>query len=113
MNDNQNINCPTIRLKVKGKARKVNPEEIVLINADSNYSTLHLIDSTAVFTSRTLKYWTSQLPDTHFTRVHASYLINRLEIKSVTKRNRTINMANGMMVSVSRKFKLNDLQIQS
>ncbi|MBK8054624.1 MAG: LytTR family transcriptional regulator [Saprospiraceae bacterium] len=113
MNEKQDIISPAIRLRIKGKARKVKPEEIVLINAESNYSTLHLSDCTTVFTSRTLKYWSSQLPDNHFTRVHASFLINRLEIRSITKRNRTINMANGMMVSVSRKFKFNTLQIQS
>ena len=56
--------------------------DIVYGEADSNYTTLHLVDGKKITVSKTLKEFENILPETDFCRIHHSTLVN---IAHVTK----------------------------
>ena len=56
--------------------------DIVYCEADSNYTTLHLVDNKKITISKTLKEFENILPETDFCRIHHSTLVN---IAHVTK----------------------------
>ena len=51
-------------------------EDIVRLEADSNYSYLHKSDGTKVYAAKTLKYFENLLPSDKFFRPHQSHIVN-------------------------------------
>jgi two-component system LytT family response regulator len=65
-----------IILKTLENIYLVKVNEIVYIESDSRYSTIHLISGEKVMVSQVLKYYQEMLEEFGFYRVHRSYLIN-------------------------------------
>ena len=84
-------------------------KDIIFIKSESNYSYFHLKDGKSMLTSKTLKYWCEKIQHPNFIRVHASYLINKSEIKEIIKRTAKITMSNGLQASYSRSFDIKTL----
>lgn len=91
--------------KTKYALQNLNPDEILYIKSDSNYSTIffYLSDHWKLFTSRTLKYWGENLAGDMFVKVHNSYLINKTKIAAINKTKRVILMKEGSIIPYSRK----------
>ena len=87
--------------------RKTYPqsEEIVYLEAQINYTILHLIDGRKIVSSTTLKYHEADSCLDGFLRVHRSYLINPDFIKTIVKgRTKTIaQLLDGKEIEVSRR----------
>ena len=71
-----------IVISAAGKSRYIKVSEIVMIKAESNYSTIHLQDGSQILTSKTLKYWEEKCNASQLYRVHKSYVINTRMIDS-------------------------------
>ena len=60
-----------------GSRTFLEPNEILMIKADVNYSSIYLIDGNVKYSSTTLGQLQKRLANTgYFSRVHNSYLIN-------------------------------------
>lgn len=85
-----------------------NITEIVLFEANSNYTYLHFYDGKKVLASRTLKEFEELLPEETFFRPHHSHIVNINYISRYIKgEGGQIVLSNGMTVDVSRRKKMN------
>lgn len=78
-----------------GHSRFIKVSDIVMIKAESNYSTLFLVDGSHLFTSKTVKYWTEKCNANFLYRVHKSYLINARMIESFEPSSMTLKLKGG------------------
>lgn len=67
----------------------VNPNKILYCQADSNYSSVTLVNGKKITLSKTLKYIDELLPKTNFHRIHKSYLVN---LNHVVRFNKTVDL---------------------
>lgn len=80
--------------------------EIIHLEANSNYTIIHFSGKPKITASKTLKEFEEILPDTVFFRIHHSHLINLSYIKRYIKGDGgQIELQNGNMVDVSRRKK--------
>jgi two-component system, LytTR family, response regulator len=79
---------------------------IIYLEANSNYTNIHLINKTKITASKTLKEFEELLPEDIFFRTHHSYLINLNFIKRYIKGDGgQIELQNGAYVDVARRKK--------
>ncbi len=88
-----------IHVKQHGNTRILNFREILFVEGDGPYSKFHLKNE-VITTSRTLKSVLIDLGDT-FTRIHKTYAVNQLYIKSFNSNQLLLN--NDRCLPVSRK----------
>jgi two-component system LytT family response regulator len=80
--------------------------EIIYFKSDGNYSTLFLTSNRKIVASKTLKYFSGNLPVNRFIRVHKSYLVNVHHIKRYVKTDGgELIMDNNDILPVSRSFR--------
>lgn len=93
-----------IFIKSKKCNRMVNIIDIVMVKAESNYSTICLINGDTIFTSKTLKYWQDKCKNGHFQRVHKSFLINNRCIMTLESKSKTITLLGNWKAQFSINF---------
>jgi len=79
-------------------------KDITHIKANSNYSSIYF-NGTSILTSRTLKYWESQIDSSFFMRVHNSFLVNKFHVSSLDLSNSTLLTSSGIELPISRSNK--------
>ena len=79
----------------------INMDDIEYIQADSNYSTIHLVSGSTKTISKTLKKLMPSL-DSTFIRTHKSYIVNLKHIKAYKAKDSEIQMQSNDLVYVSR-----------
>jgi two-component system LytT family response regulator len=79
--------------------------EIIYVEADSNYSTLVLFNDRRFVISKTLKDLQSLLEESHFLRVHRQYIINLNHLKHLDRTKSLLTMANKHELSIARDQK--------
>lgn len=85
---------------------------IVHLEAQSNYTTIHFSDKTKLMASRTLKEFEEILPEHIFFRTHNSHLINMNYIKRYIRGDGgQVEMTNGANIIVSRSRKEDFLKV--
>ena len=105
-NTKASANLQTIIVFSKGAARYIQLPQIIMMQSDSNYTTIYLTDSTQIFTSKTLKYWGEKIKGNHdFIRPHRSFIVNTTHILSYQASSKKLELACGYIASVSRTFK--------
>ena len=67
------------------RARLTRIGDICVIEAEENYSRVHLRDGTCILVRRPLKGWAALLPAAQFLRVHRTGIVNLSQIKSYTR----------------------------
>jgi two-component system LytT family response regulator len=80
---------------------RIKSKDILYLKSDSNYTHFHLKNETKITASKTLKYYTKILKESHFFKVHKSYLVNTEEIKSYRKKSGELIMNNGTSLTVA------------
>ena len=81
-------------------------EDIVHLEADSNYTTFYLEDNQKVVVSHTLKEYEETLASLPFLRVHNSYIIHLKKVKKYIKgKGGYAVMSNGATIEISPKKK--------
>jgi two-component system LytT family response regulator len=79
-------------------------DDIVSLQADSNYTILHLITMQKMVISKTLKDFEDILDPSRFSRIHKSYIIHLKYIKEYsTTDGGMVKMADGNQWSISRR----------
>ncbi|MCD4682721.1 MAG: LytTR family transcriptional regulator [Bacteroidales bacterium] len=89
----ENLICRLDKDKLKFTTRTgfifVNPEDIIYIQADSNYSNLHLIEDKTVTLSMTLKAVQEILPLKQFYRINRSTVINKKYLIEINRKEKS------------------------
>ncbi|MBN8821597.1 MULTISPECIES: LytTR family DNA-binding domain-containing protein [unclassified Spirosoma] len=83
---------------------KFEPDQILYLVGDVNYSTVYLCDGTVILSSRTLKWYHTKWPD--FIRIHKATLINPQYVHSchvISCIMAQITMQNGATMTISRR----------
>ncbi len=83
-----------------------NTNELIHLDADSNYTLLYFTDDRKILASRTLKEFEDQLGEEQFIRLHNSHLVNINFISRYIKgEGGQVVLANGKVIDVSRRKK--------
>lgn len=84
--------------------RLVDIDDIIHIEADSNYSVFHLINLEKIAVSKVLKDYEEILPENRFIRVHKSSIVNLKYVKEYNSKNGLqVILNNGEAIAVSRR----------
>ncbi len=71
---------PRIALPTLNGYEIVNEQDIIYLEGDGNYATVHRIKAGPLVVSKSLKYIEERLHNKYFCRIHNSYLINLREV---------------------------------
>lgn len=95
------INLPTLQ-----GFKRVNIDEIIRCEADSNYTFIYLLDKTKVIVSKTLYDFEKNLSEYNFFRIHHKHLINLEHLKEYIKgKGGQVVMADNSVLDVSIRKK--------
>lgn len=86
-------------------SRKVLVKNVVLLEGNINYTTLHLKSGRKEILSHTLKFYETFLKSHGFLRVHRGYLINPEYVKEYCYDEYIVTMTNGSKAIISRRKK--------
>lgn len=82
----------------------VDIDDIVHIEADSNYSVFNLVNLDKIIVSKVLKDYEEILPENKFVRVHKSSIVNLQYVKQYNSKNGLqVLLSNGETINVSRR----------
>lgn len=82
----------------------VNIDDIIHIEADSNYSIFHFANKDKITVSKVLKEYEEILPDNQFVRIHKSSIVNLNYLKEYNSKNGLeVILKNGDRIAVSRR----------
>jgi two-component system LytT family response regulator len=81
-----------------------NPEEIVRLEASSNYTNIYFTNKTKMLTSKVLKEFAEMLEPFGFLRTHRTHLINRQQIRCIAPGGNII-MKDASVAEISRRMK--------
>ena len=87
-----------------GGIRFVQPENIIRIEASSNYSKVYFSNAKPMMVAKVLHWFEDQLPQQMFARVHRSHLVNKMFMCQVNgAKNKMLLLNNGESIAVSRR----------
>jgi two-component system LytT family response regulator len=93
-----------IALPQLGSISFIEVDDIVSLQADSNYTIIHLKDMQKMVISKTLKEFEDLLDEAHFARIHKSYIVNLRYIREYcTTDGGIVKMSDGNQWSISRR----------
>jgi DNA-binding LytR/AlgR family response regulator len=84
-----------------GGRRSVCPHEVLMIQADLNYSIVHFLDGSTVMVATTLKKLEDRFKHTDFIRMNKTYMINRRYV--ISEEHNSMTMCNDLTVKFSRR----------
>jgi len=85
--------------------KKIPLTEIVMLEAEANYTYLHLLSGKKVLISRTMKLFDMLLRDYPFTRIHRSFIVNEYHLKSYDADKECMMLSNNLEAMISRRKK--------
>lgn len=97
-------NNTTISLTTSAGCHFFNPEEIIRLEASSNYTKIFFSNQTKMITAKVLKDFVLLLEPFGFVRTHRTHLVNRLHILCVTPQGNII-MKDASVAEISRRMK--------
>ena len=93
-----------IALPQLGSISFIETDDIISLQADSNYTIVHLQNMQKMVISKTLREFEDILDDTQFARIHKSYMVNLKYIKEYsTTDGGIVKMTDGNQWSISRR----------
>lgn len=96
------MNTPEIFIKSGYEHVKINVEDILYINSDSDYTDIYLADKKVV-SSESLKYWENKLEVYNFVRIHKSYIINLAKVEKIV--GNQVRLAVDIKIPIGRVYK--------
>lgn len=105
LNFNKKLNNKKITINTDGKLIFLEPEEIVFIESDGNYSSIHTTNNKKIVVTKKLKEVNTLLPEEVFFRIHNSYIINLKKVKEFLKTDGYVVLENDEKIPVSRQKK--------
>jgi two-component system, LytTR family, response regulator len=86
------------------EVKYVETDEIIRLQAESNYTHIFLTGNRTFVSAKTLKEYDEMLTGRHFLRVHKSHLVNIIHIQTYD-RSGTLELSDGSVVEVARRKK--------
>ncbi len=105
LNFNNKLNNKRITINTDGKLVFLEPNDILYVESDGNYSTLYLLENKKIVLTKKLKEVSELLPSDYFFRIHNSYIINLNKIKEFIKTDGYVVLENNKKIPVSRQRK--------
>jgi two-component system, LytTR family, response regulator len=93
-----------IKVSVSEAIFLLDEEEIIYLQAYSNYTKLYLTGNRTIFSAKTLKAYEAVLPSSIFSRVHNGYLVNVNHICKIDL-NKGIDVTQNYHIPISRRKK--------
>lgn len=84
--------------------KAVIPENIVRIQAISNYCKIYFDNDYPLTVAKLLKWFEEKLPDDLFYRIHRGHIVNRKFVTTISC-NKTLTLINGEQLQVSKRKK--------
>jgi two-component system, LytTR family, response regulator len=84
--------------------RVVMMENIIRIEASSNYSRIYFINEYPLTVAKLLQWFENNLPGTRFYRIHKGHIVNMQFIASLSDGNKVL-LANGEQLQISKRKK--------
>lgn len=95
-----------IGLATLNEIQFVNIEDIIRLEASSNYTSFYMSNGEKITVSHTIKYYEELLGDNQFIRVHQSHIINLNKVKKYQKgKTGNVIMINGDTINISAQRK--------
>ncbi|WP_459210338.1 LytR/AlgR family response regulator transcription factor [Aquimarina rhabdastrellae] len=107
---NSRYNKKRITINTDGKLIFQDLDELLFVESDGNYSTLHLENSKKIVLTKKLKEVNALLPDERFFRIHNSYVVNLDKIKEFFKSDGYVVLVSNHKIPLSRQRKAAFLQ---
>lgn len=95
------------RLYFKKARKALNLSDIIMLQADVNYTTFYLRNGKRYVTSRSLKLYEILLETSGFIRIHKAFLINRLHLQEYDSEQDFVLMSNNLIAPISRRKRIN------
>lgn len=105
MKFNEKLTHKKITINADGKLIFLEPNEILYVMSDGNYSTLYLENKKEIVVTKKIKEVVELLPSDYFFRIHNSYVVNLNKIKEFLKTDGYVILENGAKIPVSRQRK--------
>ena len=102
---NSKLTHKKITINTDGKLVFLEPEEIIYVESDGNYSTLFLTKNRKMVITKKLKEVNELLPEDFFFRIHNSFIINLHKIKEFLKSDGYVILESNIKIPVSRQKK--------
>ena len=101
---NKKSSPPKIALPHLGGINFIEVDDIISLQADSNYTIIHMKNMQKLVITKTLKEFEDLLDHAQFARIHKSYIVNLKYIKEYsTNDGGIVKMADGNQWSISRR----------
>lgn len=105
INFNNKIHQKKITINTDGKLVFLNQCEIIFVESDGNYSSVHLTVGKKIIVTKKLKEINELLPPDYFLRVHNSFVINLNKVKEFYKADGYVVLEGNHRVPISRQKK--------
>ena len=86
-------------------------DEILRLEADRNYTVIHLVGKRPFVASKTLKHFEEMLEEFSFIRTHKSHLVNAMHIVRLSNDHEYVLLSDGAKIEISRRKK-DEVQLQ-
>ncbi|MEM6516575.1 MAG: LytTR family DNA-binding domain-containing protein, partial [Bacteroidota bacterium] len=106
---NERFDKRKITINADGKLLFLEVEEVIFVESDGNYSTLHTTGKQKIVITKKLKEVDALLPCKHFFRIHNSYIVNLNKIKEYVKNEGYVLLSSNHRIPVARQRKSNFL----
>ncbi|SEI74886.1 two component transcriptional regulator, LytTR family [Dyadobacter koreensis] len=80
-------------------------DEILRLEADRNYTIIHLVGKRPFVASKTLKHFEEMLEEFSFIRTHKSHLVNSFHIVRLSNDHEYVLLSDGAKIEISRRKK--------
>ncbi len=86
------------------KSMVVSAEEIIRVEAVSNYSRIYFSNGKNIVVAKVLHWFENELPAGMFTRVHRSHLVNKMFVQEINGiHSKSLLLFNGESIAISRR----------
>ena len=107
---NEKFKQRKITVNTDGKLLFLEANEILFVESEGNYSTIHTIENKKIVLTKKLKEVNQLLPSDHFFRIHNSFIINLNKIKEFLKTDGYVVIDGNHKIPVSRQRKAEFLE---
>ncbi|MCU0325078.1 MAG: LytTR family transcriptional regulator [Spirosomaceae bacterium] len=90
----------SIQIAIGGR-QKVCPDEVIMLQADVNYSIVYLIDGTKLVVATTLKKLEERFSQFAFIRMNKTYMINSQYV--IEEQKDSMKLSNSFVITFSRR----------
>lgn len=98
----QKVNNKILLVTVREGVYLLKQEEIVYLQASSNYTRVHLCNNKMIFAAQTIKKFENSLPENDFIRIHSSFLVNKSHITQISK-SKKVCLSNNLQITVAKR----------